>query len=153
MSDETIENLGDWVRVYRKQRGWTQEELRMAAKISKGYVSAIERNAPHSLTGKESTPKAAVLDRIAAALAPSPRLIRQYQNEARDLAGLARISDKRPAFVVEDFTTGDYTTGYTDGTVTKNDIQTILTELTQAERIIQTARAILQKLSPELEKT
>lgn len=89
---ESIHSLGDWVRIKRKSRGWTQDELAEASQITKGYVSAIERNAPHSLTGKPTTPSVEILDRIAAALAPSPRMVTQYRNEARDWAGFKLAS-------------------------------------------------------------
>jgi transcriptional regulator with XRE-family HTH domain len=63
-----INGFGVWLREKRKARDWTQEELGKKAGISISYVSTLERNQPHSITGTELRPALDKVDAIARAL-------------------------------------------------------------------------------------
>jgi transcriptional regulator with XRE-family HTH domain len=65
MSDRTF---GQWLFEKRREAGLTQPQLAESAGTSKQYVSNLERDAPHPLTGALPRPKVEIVDALARAL-------------------------------------------------------------------------------------
>ena len=77
-----MEAFARWLKAARVREGLTQEELGQRAGCSKSYISTLERNAPHSLTGEPIQPDDKLVDAIADAL-------NEPRKTARLLAGYA----------------------------------------------------------------
>jgi transcriptional regulator with XRE-family HTH domain len=94
-TDQRQQTLGQWIVAKRgARRGpygrkMTQQELADLAGCSKSYISLLERDGVHSLTGRPVRPEPEVLDRIASALSRNYKEALQYSAEARLLAGYA----------------------------------------------------------------
>lgn len=64
----TIMRFGEWLREQRSRADLTLKQLAARCGVSFSYISALERQQPHSLTGKDIQPKLATVDRLARAL-------------------------------------------------------------------------------------
>lgn len=74
--------FGEWLRGKRKAAGLSLQLVAERAGVSKGYLSNLERNAPHTVSGATPRPSLEAVDAIANAVgAPLA--------EARDAAGYA----------------------------------------------------------------
>lgn len=84
--DSMAETFGQWLKKTRISRSLNQEQLARLANISKQYVSALEREAPHGITGASPTPKLKTVKALATALAvPESEALRRagyYPQEA-----------------------------------------------------------------------
>jgi transcriptional regulator with XRE-family HTH domain len=60
--------FGDYLLEKRKTRKLSQEDLAADAGLSRNYISVIERNQPHHITGAEPQPSRETVKRLAAAL-------------------------------------------------------------------------------------
>lgn len=76
------ETFGSWLLRKRKAAGLSLQELADRADLSKGYISNLERNAPHSVSKATPKPSQDTVDRIAAAVGAPVA-------EARYVAGYA----------------------------------------------------------------
>ncbi len=59
-----VHRFGQTIRVARKQRGWTQEQLAEASHLNRSYVGEIERGL--------AVPSLETIDKLATALGLSP---------------------------------------------------------------------------------
>lgn len=66
--DSMQETFGEWLKRTRKKQGLTQQQLADRVKVSKQYISNLERNARHGTSGAKPTPSAKVVKRIATGL-------------------------------------------------------------------------------------
>ena len=84
--DSMAETFGQWLKKTRISRGLNQEQLATLASVSKQYVSTLEREAPHGITGASPTPKIKTVRALATALAvPESEALRRagyYPEEA-----------------------------------------------------------------------
>ena len=128
------------IKLSRKYgRKVTQEEIAVKLNMHPRHISRIE-------TGESGTELSRFPD-IA-------KIFEVEESEVYKAAGIGALElSPRAAFVLENLNTGKVTTGYTDGTVGPTDIQTILSEMLHAERILSNCRAALEMLLPTLEKT
>lgn len=62
------ETFGDWLRARRTELGLSQTELERRAKVSKQYISNLERNVRQPISGELIKPSVEVVDRLARAL-------------------------------------------------------------------------------------
>lgn len=76
----SLVEFGRWVRRWRKEFGYSQEELGEKAGIKKAYISNIENASPSSYTGEPSRPDIEIVDKLASTF-------QRPFKEARDLAG------------------------------------------------------------------
>lgn len=60
--------FSQWLSAARKESGMTQPELAAKAKTSKQYISNLERNSPHPVTGAPPQPSVEIVDNLAKAL-------------------------------------------------------------------------------------
>lgn len=74
--------LGQWLRQRRKEKRLTQAALAALSGVSASYVSTIERQQPHSVSGAKLRPEPNVIAALADALGAS-------RTEALALAGYA----------------------------------------------------------------
>jgi transcriptional regulator with XRE-family HTH domain len=72
--------FGRWVRRWRKEFGYSQEELGEKVGVKKAYISNIENASPSSYTGEPTRPDIEIVDKLASAF-------QRPFKEARDLAG------------------------------------------------------------------
>jgi transcriptional regulator with XRE-family HTH domain len=93
MSVTTATSFGKWLHDKRLDARLSLESLAGKAKVSKQYLSVLERAAPHALTGKPVTPKPELVERLAKALDADI-------DEARTAAGYASPS-REPQTVKE----------------------------------------------------
>lgn len=77
-----MESFGKWLLRHRKALQLTQGDVAKAAGVSVSYVSTLEREQPHSLTGEHITPDREKVAALAKA-------VRGDINEALNLAGYA----------------------------------------------------------------
>lgn len=91
----STQTFGSWVRSLRLERRLTIDALAKKVGISKQYLSVLERDHPHPLTGKPVTPKVDLVDRIAKELQADP-------NEARRLVGYAPERPEEAYDVMDD---------------------------------------------------
>lgn len=75
-------SFSEWLQKKRDERRMSQESVARAAGVSKQYISNLERNAPHPITGAPPMPTLRKVDAIADALQVS-------RAEARMAAGYA----------------------------------------------------------------
>lgn len=75
-----FENLGEWLRHWRKQFGFTQTALGLAVGVSKQHISNLERRQQHGTSGAESNASIELLDKLS-------HLFKRPIKEARILAG------------------------------------------------------------------
>lgn len=80
MTPNGLIQFGISIRQWRKDLGYSQEELGKLAGVSKQYISNIERAEPSSYTGEPTQPSVDVVDNLAKAL-------KRPIQEMRDLAG------------------------------------------------------------------
>jgi len=78
-----FEHLGEWLRYWRKQSGYTQAALGEAVGVSKQHISNLERRQQHGTSGAESNASIELLDKLS-------RLFKRSIREARILAGYER---------------------------------------------------------------
>jgi|SRR5690606_4835298 len=78
--------FGDWLRLHRKRKYLTIEDLAKKVGRSKQYISVLEREEPHALTGKPVKPSEDVVEALAAALGTD-------LDEARLAAGYAPLKE------------------------------------------------------------
>lgn len=76
----SLVEFGRWVRHWRKELGYKQEELGEKVGVTKQYISNIENASPSSYTGEPSRPDIEIVDKLASTF-------RRPLKEARDLAG------------------------------------------------------------------
>lgn len=76
----SLVEFGRWVRHWRKEFGYKQEELGEKVGVTKQYISNIENASPSSYTGEPSRPDIEIVDKLASTF-------RRPLKEARDLAG------------------------------------------------------------------
>jgi len=87
---QTGEVFGAWLVQQRKKADLTQETLAERARLTKSYISNLERNQPHTVSGALPRPSVEAVDAIAHALGVPV-------NEARLYAGYApKESDVSP---------------------------------------------------------
>jgi transcriptional regulator with XRE-family HTH domain len=79
-SAANLVEFGRWVRRWRKEFGYSQEELGEKVGVKKAYISNIENASPSSYTGEPTRPDIEVVDKLASAF-------QRPFKEARDLAG------------------------------------------------------------------
>jgi transcriptional regulator with XRE-family HTH domain len=60
--------FGEWLHNKRKAAGLSLQLVADRASVSKGYLSNLERNAPHSVTGALPRPSLETVDAIAGAI-------------------------------------------------------------------------------------
>lgn len=63
-----MQTFGEWLYEARKSARFSQDELATRANISKNYISRIERNGGHPVTGALPQPSREVVKSLAAAL-------------------------------------------------------------------------------------
>lgn len=81
-----MENFGVWLRQTRKDCRLTQKQLSEISGVSESYISTLERNQPHSVTGAILRPEPDKVEKLAKAL-------KADIDEARVIAGYAPISN------------------------------------------------------------
>lgn len=79
-----MQNFGEWLRTNRKKHGWTQEDLHKKSGVSSSYISTLERNQPHSVTGASLRPEPDKVKALAEALG-------EDEAEALRIAGYASL--------------------------------------------------------------
>lgn len=136
--------FGEWVFELRTRARLSQEELGNAAKITKSYVSVIERNLPNPKTGALPNPRRGVVERIADALG-APR------EEALRAAGLAPLSENAPSekLVSTHSLTGELqymSEGALETLSPDQELAEAVYRLEQAEVGIQDARQIIARI-------
>jgi transcriptional regulator with XRE-family HTH domain len=96
MESNKIE-FGDWLKKWRDELGFTQEELGKAIGKTKQHISNLERKQRHYASGGYAKPSLETVDSLA-------RVLGRPLKEARDVAGygLAETSDAEPAETVEE---------------------------------------------------
>jgi len=72
--------FGDWLYKKRKDRGITQQQLADNSRVSKSYISMLERGTKHPSSGQDVTPSEETVEALAGALFANV-------NEARLAAG------------------------------------------------------------------
>lgn len=77
-----VENFGQWLRRHRTDLGLTLREVAERTGLSFSYISALERQQPHSITGKDITPTREKVVLLA-------RAVQGNQDEALTAAGYA----------------------------------------------------------------
>lgn len=65
-------SFGEWLRKYRKEKGLTQDELASASGVSPSYISTIERDQPHTITGGKIRPEREKVLALAKAVGGDP---------------------------------------------------------------------------------
>lgn len=65
-------SFGTWLREKRKQARLTQDELSRKSGVSASYISTLEREQPHSVTGARLRPEPDKVRALAAALGQDP---------------------------------------------------------------------------------
>lgn len=66
--DSMVETYGQWIKQTREKLGLKGKDLAARAKVSKQYISSLERNAPHGITGAAPRPSLKVVKALAEAL-------------------------------------------------------------------------------------
>jgi len=66
--DSMQETFGEWLVRTRKKQGLTQLQLASRVGVTKQYISNLERDAPHGISGARPTPSAKVVKKIATGL-------------------------------------------------------------------------------------
>lgn len=89
-----MENFGQWLRSKRKALGLLQSDVAKRAGVSTSYISTLERNQKHSITGVTLTPEKEKVIAIAKAVQADPA-------EALHLCGYASDVTTKPRTVPE----------------------------------------------------
>lgn len=86
--------FGEWLKHHRKQLRLTQRDLAERTGISFSYISTLEREQPHSITGKSIQPKRDVVESLA-------RAVNGNVEEALHAAGYATTTPTKPQTLPE----------------------------------------------------
>lgn len=81
----SVENFGQWLRRHRKQLRLTQKDVADRANLSFSYVSTLERQQPHTITGNDILPTREKVESLA-------RAVQGDLNEALLLCGYAPVN-------------------------------------------------------------
>lgn len=91
-----METFGEWLRTSRKNKGWTQDQLRQKSNVSSSYISTLERSQPHSVTGASLRPEPKIVTALAQALGENVdealRLAGYAPNESREIDEKSQLS-------------------------------------------------------------
>lgn len=74
------EQFGEWLRRWRNEQGFTQDEVGRAIGVSKQHISNLERGQLHYQSGTQARASIEVVDKLA-------KLFGRPISEARDAAG------------------------------------------------------------------
>lgn len=95
MNSKQIE-FGEWLKKWREEKGFTQDELGKAIGKTKQHISNLERRQQHYASGGYARPSLETVDSLARALG-------RPLKEARDVAGYGLAdSSSEPAETVEE---------------------------------------------------
>jgi transcriptional regulator with XRE-family HTH domain len=82
-----METFGKWLLRHRKALNMTQSDVAKRSSVSVSYISTIERDQPHSITGEDITPDREKVEALAKAVGGDV-------GEALHMAGYASTNEK-----------------------------------------------------------